>query len=113
MVSAAALCEGVVHRTESARVRRERRLDRLLTGRALGYPLMLVLLALIFFLTIRGANILSAGLSAVFSSPLARCRETAAALGFEPVTVSELFEMDPPETGGELYRYNQKEYTGY
>ena len=65
--TAAALCAGVVHRAENARERREQRLDRLLTGRALGYPLMLALLALIFFLTIRGANVLSAGLSAVFA----------------------------------------------
>ena len=65
--TAAALCEGVIHRTNSAREERERRIDRLLTGRALGYPLMLALLALLFYLTIRGANFLSDGLSAVFA----------------------------------------------
>ncbi|MBR2406030.1 MAG: ferrous iron transport protein B [Clostridia bacterium] len=34
----------------------DRRIDRLLTGRWLGYPLMLLLLALVFWLTITGAN---------------------------------------------------------
>ena len=65
--AAAALCAGVVRRAESRLELRDRRLDRLLTGRALGYPLMLALLALLFFLTIRGANVLSAGLAALFT----------------------------------------------
>ena len=30
--------------------------------------------------------------------------------GFEPVTVSELFGFDPPETGGELYVYDINDY---
>ena len=30
--------------------------------------------------------------------------------GFEPVTVSELFGFDPPETGGEMYVYNKADY---
>ena len=30
--------------------------------------------------------------------------------GFRPVTVSELFGMDPPETGGELYVYRRDDY---
>ena len=34
----------------------DRRIDRLLTSRILGYPLMLALLALVFWLTITGAN---------------------------------------------------------
>ena len=33
--------------------------------------------------------------------------------GFEPVTVSELFEMEPPQPGGELFVYDSHEYTGY
>ena len=66
MHAAAALCEGVVHQ-ERARPDRDRRLDALLTGRALGYPLMLTLLALVFYLTICGANVLSEGLSVLFA----------------------------------------------
>ena len=30
--------------------------------------------------------------------------------GFEPVTVSELFGFDPPETGDELYVYHKEDY---
>ena len=33
--------------------------------------------------------------------------------GFEPVTVSELFGMEPPAAGGELYVYNSHDYTGW
>ena len=33
--------------------------------------------------------------------------------GFEPVTVSELFEMEPPQTGGELFVYDSHAFTGY
>ena len=65
--TAAALCEGIVHRSGGAREERDRRLDRWLTGRLLGYPLMLALLALVFYLTIRGANVLSGGLSVLFA----------------------------------------------
>lgn len=35
---------------------RDRRIDKLVTGRLLGYPLMLLLLALVFYITIVGAN---------------------------------------------------------
>ena len=31
--------------------------------------------------------------------------------GFEPVTVSELFGFDPPETGGEPYVYDRRNFT--
>jgi ferrous iron transport protein B len=41
----------------------DRRLDTLLTGRWLGYPLMLVILAVVFWLTIAGANVPSGVLS--------------------------------------------------
>lgn len=42
------------------------RLDRLLTGRRVGIPLMALLLALVFYLTLRGANGPSALLAALF-----------------------------------------------
>lgn len=44
----------------------DRRADRLLTSRLLGYPLMLLLLALVFWITIRGANYISSFLSSGF-----------------------------------------------
>ena len=45
----------------------DRRLDRILTSRRYGYPIMLLLLALIFWITISGANYPSALLSRFFT----------------------------------------------
>ncbi len=57
------LCRGVVTRRRSEYDAADRRIDRLLTGRRFGYPLMLALLAAVFWLTISGANIPSKWLS--------------------------------------------------
>ena len=54
-------CTGEPYRT------RDRKIDRILTGRAVGYPVMLLLLVFIFWLTISGANLPSAWLSAGFT----------------------------------------------
>ena len=54
--SAEAICCGAVTCERSQYAETDRRLDRLLTGRLTGYPVMLALLALIFWLTISGAN---------------------------------------------------------
>ena len=81
---AAALCEGVVHRAGGAREERDRRLDRWLTGRLLGYPLMLALLALVFYLTICGANVLSGGLSALFARAERLLEALSRGLGLPP-----------------------------
>jgi len=48
--------------------RRDRRIDRLLTGRWTAFPLMLLLLFLLFWITVEGANVPSAALSAFFTS---------------------------------------------
>lgn len=53
---AEALCRPVVSYKNAAYDRRDRRIDRVLTGKWVGYPVMLGLLALIFWLTITGAN---------------------------------------------------------
>ncbi len=45
----------------------ENRWDRLLTGKYTAYPIMMLLLALVLWLTVAGANYPSAGLSALFS----------------------------------------------
>lgn len=57
---AAALCDLVVRKRDTDRAARQLRADRLLTGRLLGLPLMLGLLGLVFFLTLKGANYPSA-----------------------------------------------------
>ena len=54
--SAEAICCGAVTCERSQYAETDRRLDRLLTGSLTGYPVMLALLALIFWLTISGAN---------------------------------------------------------
>ncbi|MBR0355155.1 MAG: fused ferrous iron transport protein A/B [Oscillospiraceae bacterium] len=61
------LCDGVC-RPRYADDRRDRRLDRLLTGRVLAWPLTLALLALVLWLSIVGANAPSRWLSALLFS---------------------------------------------
>ena len=59
------LCEGLCS-PRYADDRRERRLDRILTGRFFAWPVMLLLLALVFYLSIVGANYPSQWLSRLF-----------------------------------------------
>ena len=60
--------------------RMDRRLDRLFTSRATGFPILLLLLLLIFWLTIAGANVPSAMLSSGFSWLGDRLRELLCAV---------------------------------
>ena len=64
-----AICKVAVKRTKDtgAYGTRDRCIDKLLTGRAVGYPLMVLLLLFVFWLTVSGANYPSAWLSALFS----------------------------------------------
>lgn len=64
-----ALCGVAVKRTKGAGAygERDRRIDKLLTGRAVGYPLMILLLLFVFWLTVSGANYPSAWLASLFS----------------------------------------------
>ena len=55
-------CEGVVKSGEK-KISIDRKIDRVLTGKWLGFPVMLCLLAVVFWLTIVGANDVSALLS--------------------------------------------------
>ncbi len=54
---AQSICKDVVLYRKSNYANSDRRADRILTGRVFGYPAMIVLLMLIFWLTIKGANI--------------------------------------------------------
>lgn len=56
VMTAEAVCTGVVTCTQEDYARRDRRLDRIFTSRATGIPVMLALLAGVFWLTIQGAN---------------------------------------------------------
>ncbi len=63
MARAAALAEQVVTMDRETAQRRDRALDRLLTSRATGIPVMLLLLGLVLWLTMVGANVPSEFLS--------------------------------------------------
>ncbi len=56
------LCRGIVRGPADYR-RRDRRLDAVFTSRAAGFPIMLLLLCLLFWITVTGANIPSELLS--------------------------------------------------
>ena len=78
---AAELCELAVKRTDTGRGRRQLQADKLLTGRLLGVPMMLLLLGLVFFLTLKGANWPSALLEKGFAALGGWLRQGLAALG--------------------------------
>lgn len=61
------ICRGAVTYAEGEYSHFDRRVDKILTSRAAGYPLMLLLLAFVFWLTIEGANYPSQLLSALFA----------------------------------------------
>ena len=57
----------VVRSQEAGRLRRQQRLDRLLTAKATGIPLLLLLFGLVVWLTVAGANVPSALLTELFA----------------------------------------------
>lgn len=74
------LCAMAVRREASKDAARRLRIDRLLTGRLWGIPTMLLLLGLVFFLTLKGANWPSALLQGAFARLGVRLRQGLAAL---------------------------------
>lgn len=83
--AAGALCAKVVRRPVQSRAEaRQLRIDRLLSSKRAGIPLMLCLLAFILYITLSGANIPSAWLSDVLTS-------------FEPPISRFLFGLGAPE----------------
>ena len=74
------ICEGAVTYSKE-HDSRDRRLDTVFTGRLWGYPVMLVMLALIFWITIVGANYPSELLAAGFSKLQIKLTEMFTALG--------------------------------
>lgn len=66
--TATELCADTVTSEKKNCTDRDRKADRLLTGRLAGYPVMIALLALIFWLTIEGANYPSQALSTLLFS---------------------------------------------
>ena len=74
------LCAMAVRREASKDAARRLRIDRLLTGRLWGIPAMLLLLGLVFFLTLKGANWPSALLQGAFARLGVRLRQGLATL---------------------------------
>ena len=68
-------------RRDSGYTDRDRRIDRIVTGRLLGYPMMLALLALVLYLTIAGANYPSEWLSRLLAHGEAALNALLTALG--------------------------------
>lgn len=66
------ICRGVVTYEKQSYHERDRRIDRILTGRITAYPVMLLLLALVFWLTITVSNIPSQWLSTLGSALIER-----------------------------------------
>ncbi|MBR7098548.1 MAG: ferrous iron transport protein B [Clostridia bacterium] len=66
VTDAESIAHQVCHTTASSYSSLDRRLDRILTGKRIGYPAMLLLLLLIFFITISLSNIPSSWLSSLF-----------------------------------------------
>ncbi len=67
------ICSGVVKTPERGHDVRDRRLDRVLTGHITAFPVMFLFLALILWITVSGANVISdalAGLLFSFEDPL-------------------------------------------
>lgn len=56
VLTAEDICNDVVHHERTKREIRDRKIDRILTSKWTGFPIMLLLLGIIFWLTITGAN---------------------------------------------------------
>ncbi len=67
VVAAENICKGVIITKKSKYHLFDRKADKIVTSKSFGYPLMLLLLAGIFWLTISGANYISEILSAFFN----------------------------------------------
>ena len=66
VLSAENICKDVVSSEDNPYQSKDRKIDRFLTSKTFGYPVMILLLGLIFWITISGANYPSALLSDFF-----------------------------------------------
>ena len=56
VLNAESICDGVVATKDSRKIDRDRKLDKILTSKLTGIPIMLLLLCVVFWITITGAN---------------------------------------------------------
>ncbi len=68
VTAAEKLCQGVIKRATTSRTLTDRKADRILTSKRFGYPIMILLLLFIFWLTISGANYISEGIAFLFGA---------------------------------------------
>ncbi len=61
------ICRGLITKPDKNTISFDRKADRIFTSRSLGYPIMILLLMIIFWITITGANYPSELLSLMFS----------------------------------------------
>ncbi len=83
--------DAVVKKTEKYK-RRDRGIDRILTSRLFGYPVMLMLLAFVFWLTIKGANYPSELLTSLFSALGIKLEALLAYVGIPSIIISALID---------------------
>ena len=86
------LCSMAVKRTDTSQAHRQLKTDKLLTGRLLGIPTMLLLLGLVFFLTLKGANYPSTLLQQGFATLGGWLRRGLAAIGCPPFLTGALLD---------------------
>ena len=86
------LCSGCITRTKGDKTERDRRLDRMLTSKALGIPVMLLLCGLLFWITVAGANYPSEWLNYLFGAVKNRLDEWSAALSLPPFLAGLLID---------------------
>ena len=84
------LMDGVVKHRTADHTARDRKIDRFLTGRLSGYPVMIVLLLFVFWLTIYASNVPSEWLSTLFFGTIERFSELLLSIGTPPIAVSFL-----------------------
>lgn len=70
----------------------DRKLDRIVTSKRFGFPLMLLLLIFIFWLTMVGANYPSAALSSLFEMLERYLRDILTSIGLSPVIMSVIMD---------------------
>ncbi|MBE6552803.1 MAG: ferrous iron transport protein B [Ruminococcaceae bacterium] len=85
MRQAEEICREAIPNANARKDTPRKPLDRLLTGRVTAFPIMLLLLLGIFWLTIYGANYPSAALSALFSKLTGMLSEWLIAIGTPPL----------------------------
>lgn len=84
------ICNEVVQYREKNYAAKDRRLDKILTSKAFGYPIMLLLLAGVFWITVKGANYPSALISSLLFFIEAKLAELFSFIGIPNIITDAL-----------------------